>query len=93
MIHVPATANTSTILVVHISIKIGGEYIKYYVKKEIMNLLHENIDVHSRRLIYELTEDGVKYISKLQSHCANMNFSDKIRYDRIFLKFTHKGGE
>ena len=57
--------------------KIGGEDIKYYVKKEIMNLLHENIDVHSRRLISEFPVDGVKCISNLQSHCENMNFSEK----------------
>ena len=31
--------------------KIGGDYIKDYVKKAIRNLLHANIDVHSRRLI------------------------------------------
>ena len=72
---------------------IGVEDIKYYVKKAIRNLLNENIDVYSRRLIAKFSVDGVKYISKLQSHCANMNFSDKIRYDRIFQKFTHKGGE
>ena len=31
--------------------KIGGEDIKYYVKKSVRNLLHENIDVQGRRLI------------------------------------------
>ena len=31
---------------------IGGEDIKYYLKKAISNILHANIDVHSRRLIY-----------------------------------------
>ena len=30
--------------------KIGGEDIKYYVKKVISNLLHANIYVHSRRV-------------------------------------------
>ena len=45
---------------------IGGEDIKYYVKKEISNLLHANIDVHSRRLIAEFSGDGVKFILKLQ---------------------------
>ena len=30
---------------------IGGEDIKDYVKKSIGNLLHANIDVHSRRFI------------------------------------------
>ena len=30
---------------------------------------------------------------KLQSHCANMTFADKSRYDRTFQQVTHKGGE
>ena len=58
-----------------------------------MNILHANIDVHSRRLITELPGDEVKLMSKLQSHCANTNFSDKSRYDRLFQKVTHKEGE
>ena len=33
---------------------IGGEDINYYVKKAISNILHENIDIHTRRLISEL---------------------------------------
>ena len=64
--------------------KIRGEDIKYFVKMEIRNILHENIDVHSRRLIAELLGDGVKCISNLQSHCTNMNFDEKCRYDKIF---------
>ena len=55
--------------------------------------MHANIDVHSRRLIDEFPEDGVKCIEKLQSHCANMIFSDKRRYDKISQEVTHKGGE
>ena len=27
------------------------------------------------------------------SHCVNMTFYDKSRYDRIFRQVTHKGGE
>ena len=73
--------------------KIGGEDINRKQKKAIRNILHANIDVHSRRLISELQGDGVKFISKLQSHCANTKFSEKIRYDRLFQKVTHKGGE
>ena len=46
--------------------KILGKDIKYYVKKEISNLLYANIDVHSRMLISEFPGDGVKCISKLQ---------------------------
>ena len=73
--------------------KIVGEDLKYFVKKSIRNLLHANIDVHNRRLIAELPGDGVKWTSKLQSHCANMNFSDKSKYDRIFQQVTHKWGD
>ena len=29
----------------------------------------------------------------MQSHCENITFSDKIRYDRTFQQVTHKGGE
>ena len=73
--------------------KIGGDdVIEDYAKKAIRNLLHANIDVHSRRLIAEFPKDGVKCIEKLQSHCANMNFADKRRYDRTFQQVTHKGG-
>ena len=58
----------------------------------ISNLLHANIDVHSRRLIAESSGDRIKCIEKLQSHFPNMTFSDKSRYDRIFQQVTHKVG-
>ena len=32
-------------------------------------------------------------LKKLQSHCANMTFSDKSRYYRTFQRVTHKLGE
>ena len=70
--------------------KIGGENIKYFAKKAIRDILHANIDVHSRRLIAEFPGDGIKFIEKLQSHCANITFSGKSRYDRIFQQVTHK---
>ena len=67
--------------------KIGGDdVIEYYAKKAIRKLLHANIDVHRRILIDESPKDGIKCIEKLQSHCANMTFADKIRYDRTFNK-------
>ena len=73
--------------------KIGGDdVIEDYAKKAIRNLLHENIDVHRRQLIAEFPKYGVKCIEKLQSHCANMTFADKSRYDRTFQQVTHKGG-
>ena len=73
--------------------KIGGVNTKYFAKKWVRYLLRDNTDVHSRRLITESPGDGIKCIEKLQSHCANMTFSDKIMYDRIFQQVTHKGGE
>ena len=71
----------------------GGDVIKDYAKKAIRKLLHANIDVHRRILIAEFTKDGIKYIDKLQSHCVNITFADKSRYDRTFQKVTYKGGE
>ena len=55
--------------------------------------MHADIDVHSRRLISEFSKDGIKCIEIFQSHCANMTFADKSRYDRTFQQVTHKGGE
>ena len=55
--------------------------------------MHANSDVHRGRLIAELPKDGIKCIEKLQLHCANMTFADKIRYDRTFQQVIHKGGE
>ena len=73
--------------------KIEGGNIKDFVKREIGNILHATIDVHSRILISEFPGDGVKRIAKTQSHCANMTFSEKIRYAIAFQQVTHKGGE
>ena len=72
--------------------KMEGENIKDYAKMAIRNLLHANSCVHSRRLIDEFPEDGIKCMEKLQSHCANMTFADKSRYDRKVQQVTHKGG-
>ena len=68
--------------------KIGGGDIEDYAKHSIRNLLHVNIDVHSIRLIVDFPIDGIKCIEKIQSHCANMTFPEKV--DR---QVTHKGGE
>ena len=73
--------------------KLEGENIKEYAKMAIRNLLHANICVHIRRLIAEFPEDGIKCMEKLQSHCANISFADKTRYDRTFQQVTHKGAE
>ena len=73
--------------------KIGGDDVEDYEKKAISNILHANIDVYSRRLSVEFPIDGIKCIEKLQSHCANMTFADKSKYDRTFPQVTHKGVE
>ena len=74
--------------------KIGGDnVIDDDAKNAIRKLLHANIDVHSRILIAEFPKYGIKFIEKLQSHCANLTFSEKSRYDRTFQQVTHKGGE
>ena len=73
--------------------RIGGGGIKGFVKKAIMNILHANIDVQSRRLMDEFPVDVIKCIKKFQSHFANMTFADKSIYDRIFQQVTHKVGE
>ena len=44
-------------------------------------------------MIDEFPKDGIKCLEKLLSHCANMTFADKSRYDRTFQQVTHKGGE
>ena len=73
--------------------KLVGQNIKEYAKMSIRNLLHANSCVHSRRLIAKFPEDGIKCMEKLQSHCVNITFADKSRYDRTFQQVTHKGGE
>ena len=72
--------------------KIGGENIKDIVKKAIRNILHSKIDVHRRILMAELPGYGVKCFEKLQSQCANMNFANKRRYDRVLNKSHIKEG-
>ena len=73
--------------------KTEGGNVKDYENFSIRNLLHANSCVHSRRLIAEFPEDGIKCLKKLHSHCANMTFIDKSRYDRTFQQVTHKGGK
>ena len=73
--------------------KMGGGDVKDYAKQAIRNLFHANSCVHSSRLIADFPKDGIKCLEKLQSHCANMTFADKSRYDRTFQQVKHKGGE
>ena len=67
--------------------------LKIMKKRLSETFFHANIDVHNIRLIAEFQKYGIKCIEKVQSHCANMTFADKSRYDRTFQQVTHKGGE
>ena len=62
------------------------------VKKGIRNILHANIDFRSIRYIAEFPRDGVECISKLRSHCENMNFANKSIHDRLSRKLHIKEG-
>ena len=59
----------------------GGGVIEDYAKKAIRNLLHANIDVHSRGFIAEFPKYGIKFIEKLQSHFA---------FDSIFWELSNQ---
>ena len=73
--------------------KIGGDDIEDYSKKSKSHLLHANIDVHSRRLIPEFPMDGIKCIENLQSHCENLTFSNKSRYNMTIKRSHIKEGD
>ena len=72
--------------------RIGGQDVEDYEKKDIRNILHTNIDVHSRGLIVKFPGDETKCIENFQSCCANMTFADKSRYYMVFKRVTNKGG-
>ena len=44
-------------------------------------------------MIAEFPIYGIKCIEKLQSHCANMTFSEKSIYERTYQQVTHKAGK
>ena len=69
----------------------GGD-VKHYAKQAIRNLLHANSCVHSRILIAEFPEDGIKCMEKLQSHCANMTFADKVGMIELSRRLHIKEG-
>ena len=63
----------------------------YYYKQVTWNLFHLFIYVHSQRLINEYPGYVVQDITTLQYQCANMTFSNRIRYNRLLQKVFHKG--
>ena len=71
MIFSQFTENFEVILV---STKIRVDDIEDYTKKSIRNILHSNIDVHSRRLIVEFPKDEIKCIEKFQITLCKHDF-------------------
>ena len=54
--------------------------------------MHAYIEEHGQIFIDECPGYGVQTISRLQSQCENMKFSDQSRYNRMFQKvFTKEG--
>ena len=72
---------------------IRGEALPDHAKNPTWKLLHACMDEHSQRLIEDYTVYVLQATTILQSQCANMNFSDQIRYNRLFQQVIHKGGE
>ena len=70
-----------------------GRGVTDYSKQSTWNLLHSYIDEHSKKLIDEYSGDVAEAITIFQSQCSNMNFSDKIRYNRQFQQVVHKIGD
>ena len=54
--------------------------------------MHANIDVHIRILIAVFPKERIKCIETLQSHFANMTFSEKEDMTGIFSKSHIKEG-
>ena len=71
---------------------IRGEEIPYYSKNSTWRLLNAYIYAQNQRLIDAFPGYGEQAISRLQSQCANMKISDQIRYNRLYQKVVHKGG-
>ena len=55
--------------------------------------MHAYIDSHSQILIDDFPVYGLQAISRFQSQCANINFDEKRKYNRMFQQVVYKGGE
>ena len=64
-----------------------------YAKKDTWKILHTYIYAHRQRFIEKYTRDVIHAITIFKWQCANMTFSDKIRYNRLFQKVVHKERE
>ena len=72
---------------------IRGAELPYYAKNYTCNILHAYMYAHSKRLFDERPGDWVQDISRLQPQWKNMTFGDQSRYNIMFQKVFHKGGE
>ena len=70
-----------------------GWYFPDYAKNYTCNILHAYMYAHSKRLFDERPGDWVQDISRLQPQWKNMTFGDQSRYNIMFQKVFHKGGE
>ena len=71
--------------------KIGGDdVIEDYAKKAIRNILHDNIDVHSRRLIAEFPKYGIKCIENcnhiVQTRLLQIKVDMTVISNRLHIK-------
>ena len=82
---------TSMLLIDHTYIR--GDDLTDYAMEATRNLLYAYIDAHILKLIYEYLGYVVQAIMILQLKCANMNFSDKSKCNRLFQQVLHKEGE
>ena len=54
--------------------------------------MHANIHVHRRIFISDFPGDGVNGIAKIQSHCTNTTFGEKVGMTGFFNKSHIKEG-
>ena len=73
--------------------KIGWDDIEYYEKKAIRNISHAKNWCTHHKIDCWVPNDWNKVHQKLQSHCANMTFSEKVDMTGIFNSSHIKGGD
>ena len=65
-------------------------YLQDYANQYTRNILNAYIDAHIQMLTDEYTGYVLQAITRMQYQYANMNFDDKIRYNRLIQKLVHK---
>ena len=72
--------------------KIGGNDIEDYAKNSIRNLLHANIDAHSRRLIAELPMERKNALKNCNHIVQTRLFLTKVDMTGLFKRSHMKEG-